>query len=204
MNHQDALTWCFEYDLDDPDLKYSLSFDYRDGARVYYEQDPEHVWDSEFYSGVFYAYGHPEFSNVLERIEIPEYAPLTVSALGEFPGRQSSAVRVQLKGSLQDILLYGKKIGKDFAVPENAPSSVTYRLVLDNYEGEVSRFALEIIDPSLVNHPRIDEVKAKFLADLSEKVDPSTVFHTLNHVKVSLTDDCDYKFKVYFRININE
>ena len=204
MNHSEALTWCFEYDLDDSDLKYSLSFDHRDGARVYYEQDPEHVWDPEFCSGVFYAAGHPEFPQLLERVDIPEYSPLTISALGEFPGRQSTAVRVQLKGSLQEILKYGKRIGKNFVVPEHAPASVTYRLVLDNFEGDVSRFALEVIDATFVNYPNAAEAKAKFLEDLSEKVDPSTVVHTLNHVKVPLTDDCNFNCKVYYRVNINE
>lgn len=204
MNHSEALTWCFEYDLDDADLNYSLSFDFRDGARVYYEQDSQLAWDPENYSGVFYAEGHPEFPTLLQRVDLPDLGPLTVSALGEFPGRQSTAVRVQLKGSLSEILAYGMQIGETFVVPDYAPATVTYRLVFDYFEGQSSNFGLEIIGADSVDYPNAEEVRTRFLQDLAEKVDPATVFHTMNHVKVALTQDCPYKCKVYYRININE
>ena len=201
MNPQDAIAYCYEYNLDDADLVYSLSFAFVLGQKVCYEQDPPQAWEEDNFSGVFYTSSQPEFATLLARAQFPECSPLTVSCLGEFPGRGSDAVRVQLKGSLQDILAYGEKIGVEFVVPEGIPKPTSYRLMFDSLNGVNSRYSLELIGASYESHERAQEVSETFDHDLAQKFDPAEVNAYPSHVKVPLTPDCGFNYKAYIRVD---
>ena len=206
MNPIDAITVCFEYNLDDADLNYSLSCDFEEGNRVYYEQDPENVWKVDEYDGVFYVPHRPEFPALRERAQFPDCAPLKVSALGEFAGRKSTAVRVQLRGSLEEIKAYGEKIGAEFSIPSDLPACYSYRLVFDSFEGQNFHYALELIGASAEAHPRYAEMMEKFEAAFAETVKPHKPLSVYRpcHIKLPLTSDCEFNYKAYITVEFRD
>lgn len=200
MNPSDALAFCYEYNFDDPQLEYSLAFTFEEGQKSCYEQDPGKVWSTD-YSGVFYGQGQPEFEALRTRAQFPEDDYLRVTFLGEFPGRESNAVRVQMAGTLLQIMNYGKRIGVDFVVPEGSPVTSECRLVFDSDEGVNSRYAIEFIGASFITHPRAAEVQAAFERDVAENFNVNEINTYTNHVKVPLTPDCNFNYKGYIRVD---